>query len=94
MTPTMTPADRSALLMLAEAASGPLPAPVDDREAHLRRALRWLGLLAPTDDGGDELTRRACRRLEVLAELLLEDLGAAIRQTTQRADGGPAPPSA
>lgn len=89
MTPAMTPADRSALLLLAEAASGPLPAPVDDREAHLRRAVRWLGLLVPTEDGGDELTRRACRRLEILAELLLEDLGSAIRMTTSRADGGP-----
>ncbi len=89
MTPTMTPADRSAPLMLAEAASGPLPPTVDDREAHLRRALRWLALLDRTNEGGDELTRRACQRLEALAGLLLEDLGAAIRQTTSRADGGP-----
>jgi hypothetical protein len=90
----LTPADRGALQLLAAAAEAPLPEPWTDTEAHLRRALRWLGLLEPTEDGRDALTRRACQRLEALAGLLLEDLGAAIRQTTTRADAGPAPPSA
>lgn len=86
----LTPADRTATRLLSTALDGPLPPPLDDREEHRRRTLRWLDLLKPTDGGGDELPPRARRRLEALADLILEDLGQAIRQTTTRADGGPA----